>query len=154
LVERHAIDDAGEAGDRNRELLASLVLDGRADGLIAAFATIEDQLVAELSERQVPLVLVNRRMPGVHGSVAVDDEAGSALATEHLIGLGHTALGYVGFEPETDTSRRREEGFRRAMKQAGLEVESRWLASAEPSKRGGTAAAAAILEADGERPTG
>lgn len=155
LVERHAIEDEGESLDKTQELFASLVLDGRADGLIAAFATIDDQIVTGLAERHVPLVLVNRRMPDVHGSVAVDDEAGAALATEHLIALGHSDLGYVGFEPETDTSRRREAGFRRAMKEAGLSVDPRRVARGEPSKQGGGSATAAILEAGGgSHPTG
>ena len=34
--------------------------------------------VAQLAERGIPLVLVNRRTTGVHGSVVVDDERGSA----------------------------------------------------------------------------
>ncbi len=154
LVEGHAVDQDSDALERSQEMFASLVLDGRVDGLIVAFATIDDQLVTGLTERRVPLVLVNRRMPAVHGSVAVDDEAGAALATEHLASLGHRQIAYVGFEPDTDTSRRREAGYRRAMRRAALAVDPRWVARGEPSKPGGRAATETILEQSAEcRPT-
>jgi LacI family transcriptional regulator len=154
LVEAPAVEIEGETLERSQELLSGLVLDGRVDGLIAAFATVDDQLVTALSERGVPLVLVNRRMPAVHGSVAVDDEAGAALAARHLIELGHTEIGYVGFEPETDTSRRRERGYRTAMQSADLTVNPGWIARGRASKAGGHAATEAILSSgvDG-RPT-
>ncbi|HVO53018.1 MAG TPA: LacI family DNA-binding transcriptional regulator [Solirubrobacterales bacterium] len=155
LVERIAAAAESTSSPRNQDLLASLVLDGRVDGLIAAFATIDDQLVTGLAERQVPLVLVNRRMPGVRGSVAVDDEAGAALATQQLLDLGHRDIAFVGFEPETDTSRRREAGYRSAMEKAALTVDPRRLAVGGPSKQGGADATETILRRDpGSRPTG
>jgi LacI family transcriptional regulator len=154
LVERRAVEGDEGTLDKSQELFASLVLDGRADGLIAAFATIDDQLLTGLAERRVPLVLVNRRMKDLHGSVAVDDEAGAKLAAEHLISLGHRDLAFVGFEPETDTSRRREAGFRKAMKQHGLRVDQRRMVRGTPTKAGGATAGLALLDAAEQRPTG
>jgi DNA-binding LacI/PurR family transcriptional regulator len=55
--------------------------------------------------------------------VAVDDARGSALAAEHLTGLGHRRIGYLtsaGVEPRTDRARR--EGARGAVARAGLEL--------------------------------
>ncbi len=150
LVEADSSDD-GEPGslDRREELFARLVFDGRADGLILAFATLQDRLVSRLAERGLPLVLVNRRMEDVHGSVAVDDVRGAQLATEHLIGLGHRHIGLLGFVPETDTSTRRERGYRQAMAMAGLPVDPRWVARGTASKAGGREAMAAVLAQSG-----
>ncbi len=154
VVEAEALERAGlESGVE--ELYSRLITDGRVDGLIVAFATLDDHLVTQLAERGIPLVLVNRRTVGVHGSVVVDDERGSALAIEHLVVLGHRRIGYVGLAAETDTARRREHGFAAAMAAAGLEVDPRRVVNAAPTLAGGRGAMEAMLSTTGDaRPTG
>jgi DNA-binding LacI/PurR family transcriptional regulator len=124
---------------------ARMITDGRLDGLIVAFATLDDHFVTHLAERNLPLVLVNRRTVGVHGSVVVDDESGSVMAVQHLIGLGHRRIGLVGLEAETDTARRREEGYRRAMGDGARTIDEAWLAKAPPNEAGGREAIARLL---------
>lgn len=147
VLEADAIGADEGSPDRREELFARLVLDGRVDGMIVAFATPEDRLVARLAERNVPVVLVNRRIDAVHSWVAVDDVRGAEMAVEHLLGLGHTKVGFVGFGQLADTAQRREQGFRAAMAAAGLKVDPRWVASAAPSREGGREAIAAVLDA-------
>jgi LacI family transcriptional regulator len=110
-----------------------------------AFATLDDRLVAQLADRDLPLVLVNRRTVGVHGSVVVDDEGGSALAVRHLIALGHERIGCIGLAADTDTARRRERGYRRAMEQAGYPVQAGWIVNAAPTEAGGRGAVPALI---------
>lgn len=154
LVEADPLDKS-QTIERREELFARLVLDGRADGLILAFATLEDGLVSRLAERGVALVLVNRRLSGIHGSVAVDDVRGAEVAVQHLIELGHQRIGLIGFTPETDTSERRETGYRNAMASAGIDVDPRWVAADRPSRDGGRRAMEAVLAQSGDaRPTG
>jgi LacI family transcriptional regulator, galactose operon repressor len=155
LVEADPLrDDKPDALDRREEAFARLVLDGRADGLIVAFATLQDRLVSRLAERGLPLVLVNRRIAGLHGSVAVDDARGAAVAVEHLIALGHRRIGLLNFVPETDTSTRRERGFREALTAAGLTADPRWIAAGTPSRTGGREAMDSVfVHAGAERPT-
>jgi LacI family transcriptional regulator len=141
----------GDAGVS--ELYQRLINDGRLDGLIVAFATLDDKLVAQLAERGTPLVLVNRRTSGVHGSVVVDDERGSSLAIEHLVALGHRRIGYLGLAAETDTARRRERGYREAMKAAGIPIDRSWIATALPTEEGGRQGAAMVLVAGSAHPT-
>jgi len=131
-----------------------LIGDGRLDGLIVAFASIDDDLVAQLVEREIPLVLVNRRTSRVHGSVVVDDERGSRMAVEHLVGLGHRRIGYLGLHADTDTARRRLGGYGAAMAEAGIRIDPRWLAAGPPTEAGGRAALETVLRADpGHPPT-
>lgn len=132
-----------------------LIGDGRLDGLIVAFATLDDRQVARLAAQGVPLVLVNRRTIGVHGSVVVDDARGIGLAVEHLAGLGHRRIGLVALDADTDTARRRVKGYRTAMAAAGLPVEERWSAADEPTVEGGRRAADRLLAGPRRnRPTG
>jgi LacI family transcriptional regulator len=152
LVELSAAEPAEQPLPEREELFARLVLDGRADGLILAFATLQDALVARLAERGLPLVLVNRRVSAIHGSVAVDDKRGAELAVEHLISLGHTKIGYVGFTPDTDTARRRTAGYRAALAAAGFQADPRWTASGSATRAGGRAAVEAILDGAEDQP--
>jgi LacI family transcriptional regulator len=136
------------------EHYARLISDGRVDGLIVAFATLDDQVVAQLAERALPLVLVNRRTVGVHGSVVVDDEVGSMKAIRHLIDLGHRRIAFVGLEADTDTARRRERGYRRAMKAHRRQIRSAWVVTAPPTEDGGHDAIGRLLTVPStERPT-
>lgn len=131
-----------------------LLLDGRVDGLLVAFAHLDDPLVGRLAELRLPLVLVNRRAPGASGSVVVDDEWGSRMAVEHLISLGHRHIGHVAGSLETDTGLRRERGFMRALAQAGLRLDDRWIAEGHYTEAGGAVAADSILKRSGrEFPT-
>lgn len=147
LVESEALGLAEQSLEEREELFARLVLDGRADGLILAFATVQDRLVGRLAERGLPLVLVNRREESMQGWVAVDDVGGARIAVEHLQSLGHRRIAFVGFGEETDTARRREQGYREAMAAAGTAVDPRWRASAPAAREGGREAMAAILDA-------
>lgn len=153
VVEAEALERGGSELEVE-EVYSRLIIDGRVDGLIVAFATLDDRLVSDLADRGIPLVLVNRRTAGVHGSVVVDDERGSALAVEHLVELGHQRIGYVGLAAETDTARRRELGFRNAVADAGLDLDTRCLVSAAPTLSGGRGAVETLLAGASARPTG
>lgn len=153
VVEAEALMSADETAAE--EAYWRLVTDGRVDGLIVAFATVDDHIVTQLHERGTPLVLVNRRTAGIHGSVVVDDERGSDLAVRHLTALGHTRIGYVGIDADTDTARRRQHGYREAMSSAGLVVHEAWLTVGTPTIAGGRSATRTLLgHALDQRPTG
>lgn len=143
VVEAEAIPS--EASDGPGSVTERLVGDGLVDGLIVAFATLSDHHLERIAEAAIPLVLVNRRTSGVHGSVVVDDVRGSCMAVEHLAGLGHRRIGYVGLDAETDTALRRRSGYRSGLRDAGLAPRERWEALAPPTVEGGRDAVARIL---------
>jgi len=94
-----------------------------------------------LHELGLPLVFVNHRLAGA-ASVSIDDAAGAAVATQHLINLGHRRIAYVGLRHEPKvrvSSAARLAGYRQAMKAAKLpERDQLLITSPRP--------------ADGERP--
>ena len=51
--------------------------------------------VAPLRERHIPAVYVDEVAPAGHSSVTVDDIGGAALASQHLIDLGHRRIAIV-----------------------------------------------------------
>ena len=115
--------------------LGRLVLERRIDGLLVAFARVEDELIAQLAGRGLPLLPVNSQSHNVGGSVTMDDAAGSRLAVQHLAGLGHTRIGFLGGRPDTDVGRRREAGYRDAMAEAGLAVDEALVRAGDYTER-------------------
>jgi LacI family transcriptional regulator len=91
------------------------------DGIIAATARRDHQLLDEMAGSQIPLVLVNRRaQEALIPAATADDRAGVRLAVNHLVEQGHTRIGHVGGPLELSTGFDRHEGFVEAMREAGL----------------------------------
>lgn len=91
------------------------------DGLIAATARLDREWLSELAAGGVPLVLVNRSVEDESvPAVMVDDRAGVRLAVQHVVALGHTAIGHLGGPQHLSTGRRRHQGFVDAIEAAGL----------------------------------
>jgi LacI family transcriptional regulator len=92
------------------------------DGIVAATARRDHELLDELAESGIPLVLVNRRAPdsGLPSATA-DDRKGIHLAVEHLTRLGHTRIAHVAGPLELSTGLDRHDGFQEAMRAAQLE---------------------------------
>lgn len=85
----------------------------RIDGLILATAHIEDPIVEDCIEEQLPVVLVNRTID-THDVTEVinNDELGIQLAVAHLIELGHKQIAFLGGPQNTSTGRDRYRAFR------------------------------------------
>ncbi|MDQ1115883.1 DNA-binding LacI/PurR family transcriptional regulator [Microbacterium testaceum] len=58
-----------------------------------------------------------------------DDEAGAHLATTHLLSHGHRRIAYIGDMVHLSTETKRVEGWRRALRDAGVDVDERLVAS-------------------------
>jgi LacI family transcriptional regulator len=152
VVEADALpsDGSGVA----EEVYDRLVGDGWVDGLIVAYATLEDAHLGHLADQGIPLVLVNRRTSGISGSVVVDDLAGSRMAVEHLASLGHRRIGFVGLEADTDTAHRRRQGYLDGLALAGLAYDPALEQAAPPTEPGGRDGVTALLALpSGQRPT-
>jgi LacI family transcriptional regulator len=110
--------------DRERDLLRDLVLRRRVDGLLVVpTAHTQHELHAELS-RWAPMVFLDRTPVGVAADAVVLDNLGGARgAVEHLLGLGHRRIAYLGGDPSVTTGARRLAGYRQALQRAGLAVE-------------------------------
>jgi len=108
--------------DRERSHVEAM-LTRQVDGLIAATARLDGELLAEAAAGGTPLVLVNRSFEDSSApAVTVDDRRGIALAVEHVTGLGHRRIAHVAGPQTVSTGHQRYEGFLAAMAAAGLEV--------------------------------
>jgi LacI family transcriptional regulator len=155
-IARGADDQASQAGyallvatGSVRDRLAAL--EGRIDGLLVGVATSETLHVGDIGGA-LPTVLVNRSEALGIPSVTVDDERGAAQAVSHLLALGHRRIGHVAGPQNSDTGRRRLDGYRSELARAGIEVPQEWIAEAAYDEAGGQMAAARLLSTE-PRPT-
>jgi LacI family transcriptional regulator len=112
---------------RERALLDSLRAK-QVDGLIVATALLEHPGLTELHAQRMPIVLANRVLEGgLISSVTVDNAAGSALAVDHLVALGHTRIAHVSGPQRMSTGLLRRRGYADAMREHGLVQDPRLL---------------------------
>ncbi|MFC4555380.1 LacI family DNA-binding transcriptional regulator [Georgenia faecalis] len=85
------------------------------DGAILVTPTVVD------SGGAVPVVAIDPHAgPAGMPTVDSDNYAGAVTATEHLLGLGHRRIGFLGGRPDLESSRLREAGYRSALAAAGI----------------------------------
>ena len=78
----------------------------------------------------IPVVMLNEEIEGVDEDfVSVDNARGTALATGHLIDLGHRRIAYVGHDrPEKINCQwQRLAGFTMTCKRAALDLPDQWV---------------------------
>jgi DNA-binding LacI/PurR family transcriptional regulator len=112
--------DSSADPDREKKIVQSFA-EQRIDGIIVTSSRVGALYLPLLSEMMVPIVLVNDQHPGafVH-SIMIGNQDGSRMVAEHLVGLGHRRIAYIGdqFGYQSDTER--HAGYREALDAAGI----------------------------------
>jgi DNA-binding LacI/PurR family transcriptional regulator len=148
------------AGSAMREVdYVHMLLERRVDGMVFVCSEVTDVRgehghYRKLLEQGARLVFVNGGSESLPvASVGVDERAAGRLATEHLLELGHTQIGFVAGGQFAQATREKALGRADALREAGLPPE-RLVAHASFTVDGGRHALRALLEAgNGDRPT-
>ncbi|TAM70554.1 MAG: LacI family transcriptional regulator [Microbacteriaceae bacterium] len=98
-----------------------IMLDHRVDGVIIAPAA-EDQDLAlnRLAQHATPTVLIDRFGDRRFDEVGVENTKPVAELVAHLVGRGHTRIGFISGQPGLSTTTERLEGYRLGLRDAGL----------------------------------
>ncbi|MDJ0356817.1 substrate-binding domain-containing protein [Paenarthrobacter sp. PH39-S1] len=137
--------------ERQRQKIETM-LARRVDGLIIGDAHLDDNLLAELTTRGVPFVLVSRRVPG-YPSATCDDIVGGQLVAEHLWAKGHRDVAIIAGESYASTAVDRTSGFVTRWKELGGTIPDSAVVWSRFDTAGGREAAEAILQNRGLLPT-
>jgi DNA-binding LacI/PurR family transcriptional regulator len=107
----------------------------------------EARIYQELLARQVPTVLLGPTAPfcSQFVSVRVDDNVASHAATQHLLKLGHKRIAFLVGPRAAPWSQGRFEGYRRALREAGLDVDDHLVFQAGSTLEDGVKAARQML---------
>lgn len=117
----------------------------RVDGLILFAGRLSADRIAAFAQ-QLPIVVTGRTLdvPGVF-SLAVDDEHGARLATEHLISLGHRRIAFIAGPHDHPDAQARLSGYRLALESAGIAVHPALVTPGDFREEGGRIAGERLL---------
>jgi LacI family transcriptional regulator len=104
----------------------NMILERRAEGVIviASWVFEETNLLGDIRKNNVPILIVGRDLVdrGVT-SILVDNEAGGALAMQHLIDLGHRRIAVIRGPQEMCDSEPRWQGIQAVARNAGIKID-------------------------------
>lgn len=110
--------DSDEFDEDERALAETMAQ--QADGLLLFSPRMPDAAILALAER-LPLVVVNREIPGVPAVVIPSDD-GMAQVVEHLDALGHHRIAYISGPRDTFSNRARHAAVHAAAQQCRVEL--------------------------------
>jgi LacI family transcriptional regulator len=105
----------------------SLLVSRKVDGLIVVEGHMTDEQLKQFARSQ-PVVVVGRNLVAPNlKSFHSDQVHGAYLATRHLLDLGHRCIGYLGGPNNQRDAVDRQEGYLRAMREAGIMPKLEWM---------------------------
>jgi DNA-binding LacI/PurR family transcriptional regulator len=126
------------------------LLSRRVDGLFISPVyrmANEARIYQELLVRQVPTVLLGHTAPfcAQFVNVETDDLLAGYAVTQHLLKLGHKRIAFLAGPPATPWTQARFEGYRRALREAGMDVDDKLVFQAGRTIEDGAKAASQML---------
>jgi LacI family transcriptional regulator len=132
------------------EAVIKRLLSRRIDGLFLVPVYRLDPtapIYEELARRGIPTVLLGHKAPFCQrfANVETDDVNASHALTQHLLQLGHKRIAYFTGPPVSPGSQERFEGYRRALREAQIEVDEKLIFNAGATIEEGEKAALQML---------
>ena len=118
--------------EEREELCIQRLLSRRVDGLFISpvYRLRPDAPIYQvLQSRGVPVVILGHSAPFCRqfAGVETDDVLASYSITQHLLGLGHKKIAFLGGPQSAPWSQERFEGYRRALREADLTVQDEFI---------------------------
>lgn len=138
---------SNESYDREKSLVQELINVG-VNGIIASLAseTKEFSHFNALKRMGIPLVFFNRECNDVvTNKVTIDNKRAAYEAVSHLISIGCKRIAYLGGPEVLQINSDRAEGYKKAMKDNGLEVPEDYLIYSNFDKESTLSAARKLL---------
>ncbi|MGB9035896.1 MAG: LacI family DNA-binding transcriptional regulator [Paeniglutamicibacter sp.] len=134
--------DEVEAQLRSMHMLAARKIDGL---IVSSIHLGRPEMVEQIRGVGIPVMAVNRHGGGGLPAVTVADRQGGILATEHLIGLGHSRIGVIAGPRHASTAWDRTQGYVQALRAAELEVDEDLIVHTDFEVQGGISGAHRLL---------
>lgn len=137
--------------DRN-EPLPRFIEEKSVDGIIIA-GKVPINLIDRIAQIDIPFVFVDYYpSSGDYPAVMIDNIKGGILATQHLIDLGHRRIGFVGGDLNHPSISDRLYGYRKALRQASIDINESYISTEEQNttKQTGYSAAEKLFNKTGD----
>ncbi|GAB3821902.1 LacI family DNA-binding transcriptional regulator [Tessaracoccus terricola] len=146
------------------QLLERILGHGQVDGtLLRPSSDLDPSSVQSVLEGKAPIVVLDKTPDTDQPWVAIDDEAAGRVAAEHLLARGHARIGFLGgwlgrhgdFRPAEGfrhSTLRRLDGFKAALRAAGLEPSDKDVIESDHGAHAGREAVMNVLKSP-DRPS-
>lgn len=125
-----------------------LMKEKKVDGIIfSSSATYSEEHYDDLIRSDIPVVLIDRGTENTsYSGVFLKNFEGAYLATKHLTDLNHKRIGCIAGPEAIWNSSVRLEGYKQAIRDAGIPVDENLIAIGDYRMEGGFATAKRLLE--------
>lgn len=131
----------------------NILIRNRALGLLLATPSINDKNIKQLLEMNYPFVLITRKVKGLKTNiVTIDHFKSSKMVIDYLVKKGHVKIAHFSGNEEVYGIIRRLEGYKAALKNNNLKINSKFIFKNAISIEGGYKCAEELIKM-GERPT-
>jgi LacI family transcriptional regulator len=118
VLRKHGYNLVISSSDEDQEIENQMVdqlMARRVDCLVIASANWTQSSLKRITDANIPLVLLDRKIPGIDASfVGGDDELIGSMATEHLVEIGCRTIAHVGGS-KVSPARGRLEGYKKTL---------------------------------------
>lgn len=128
------------SSEMESEVHEHILSEHRFDGFILITEEVTELVAHALKDRDMPAVLIGHDPDHAElNSVDVDNYQGAYEATQYLCELGHTRVGAIFGSLDLKESVERREGYAQALRDAGVPVDTDWIAGGDYSQESGYA---------------
>jgi LacI family transcriptional regulator len=115
--------------EREKDVL-SVLRTRRVDGILLVVAPSGGDVehIQKTMQAGVRMVCLDRIPPGIAvDSVSVDNVKGANVCVRHLLSMGHRRIAIITGSLDLQTARDRLDGYRQALREARVPVETQWI---------------------------
>lgn len=107
-----------------------------ADGYLFISIHLKDDQLEKLLSYDMPITLIDESYPGMD-SVSVDNEEGIQKAMHHFLDNGLKRIGLISASKSSKPGKQRINGYKKALKQAGVSVDEQLIVTGDTMYRDG-----------------
>lgn len=134
-----------QSGQEHEHLTARVLRTKLVDGLIVTATFTDDPLVWQLTESNIPFVMVGEVATPEISAVDADNQGGAVLAAEHLLKLGRRRIATVTGPMRSGAAATRRVAFERALAAAGQPIDPRLVVESDFTEQGAYEATQRLL---------
>ncbi len=123
------------------------MIERRVDGVAIMTSEMDQKLINELSNRDIPIVFLDTGKVAENiSNVRIDYEQGISEAVDHLLGLGHRQIGFISGPLDLKSSKIRRTAFLKYLKRRGIIERDELVTNGDYKIEGGRAAMNRLLD--------
>src|SRR3984957_18588197 len=128
------------------ELCIRRMLERKAEGVAVMTFGIEEPLLEQLAERNIPLVFIDTGPSSSQISVLkVDYHHGIRQGVQHLAALGHRNIAFISGPGRLSSAHARLEAFTQSLRECGIAPQPEWIIEGDHTLEGGIQATEQLL---------